>query len=177
MRPVGARLERTGSTWSSICHKLRGVLVCLLTVLLKMMLFILLLHALCPGWVLSLRHDRSCGCLKMIFGTRPHGHRPRLWSFVKFTPSSSTSTTAKRSVRHLRHRSMQELVLDRTPRMVFLHSRRLVLCPFRSSTVSLRLLLRGTRALPPLLVLPPSLHSLRSPSKSCFIDIPCGTLN
>ncbi len=23
-------------------------------------------------------HDRSCGCLKMIFGTRPHGHRPRL---------------------------------------------------------------------------------------------------
>jgi hypothetical protein len=67
--------------------------VCLLTALLKMLLFILLLHALCPGWVLSLRHDRSCGCLKMIFGTRPHGHRPLLSSFVTFTPSSSTSTT------------------------------------------------------------------------------------
>ncbi len=128
--------------------------------------FILLLHDLCPGWVISLRHDRSCGCLKMIFGTRPHGHHPRLCSFVTFTPSSSTSTTVKRSVRHLRHRSMQELVLDRDPRMVFLRSRRLFLCPFHSSTASLRLLLRGTRALPPLLVLPPSLHSLRSPNKS-----------
>jgi hypothetical protein len=127
----------------SICHTLRGVFVCLLTALLKMLLFILLLHALCPGWVLSLRHDRSCGCLKMIFGTRPHGHRPRLCSFVTFTPSSSTSTTAKRSVRHLRHRSMQELVLDRAPRMVFLRSSRMLLCPFRSSTASLRLLCAG----------------------------------
>jgi hypothetical protein len=80
--------------------------VCLLSALLKMLRFILLLHAFCPGWVFSLRHDRSCGYLKMIFGTRPHGHRPRLCSFVTFTPSSSTSTNTKRSVRHLRHRSI-----------------------------------------------------------------------
>ncbi len=151
--------------------------MCLLTALLKMLFFILLLDALCLGWVLSLRHVRSCGCLKMIFGTRPHGHRPRLCSFVTFTPRSLTSTTAKRSVHRLRHRSTQELVLDRAPRMVSLSSRRLLLCPFRSSTASLRLLLRGTRALPPLLVLLPSLHSLRSPSRSCFIGSPSGTLS
>ncbi len=44
--------------------------------------FILLLHVLWSDWVLSLRNVRSCGCLKMIFGTRPHGHHPRLCSFV-----------------------------------------------------------------------------------------------
>jgi hypothetical protein len=60
MRPVGTRLPRTGRTWSSICHTLREVLVCLLTALLKMLLFVLLLHALCPGWVFSLSHVRSC---------------------------------------------------------------------------------------------------------------------
>jgi hypothetical protein len=64
------------------------------------------------GWVISLRHVRSCGCLKMIFGTRPHGHRPHLCSYVTFTPSLLTSTTAKRSVHRLRHRSTQDLVLD-----------------------------------------------------------------
>jgi hypothetical protein len=91
--------------------------------------------------------------------------------------SLQSYTTAKRSVCRLRHRSTQELVLDRAPRMVSLSSRRLLLCPFRSSTVSLRLLLCGTRALSPLLVLPSSLHSLRSPSRSCFIDSPSGTLS
>jgi hypothetical protein len=35
--------------------------------------------------------------------------------------------------------------------MVSLSSRRLLLCPCHNSTVSLRILLRGTRALPPLL--------------------------
>jgi hypothetical protein len=39
-------------------------------------------------------------------------HHPRLCSFVTFTPSSLTSTTAKRSVLRLRHRSTQDLVLD-----------------------------------------------------------------
>jgi hypothetical protein len=67
---------------------------------------------LCLGWVLSLRYVRSCGYLKMIFGTRPHGHHPRLCSFVTFTPRSLTSTTAKRFVCRLRHRSTQELVID-----------------------------------------------------------------
>jgi hypothetical protein len=75
---VGMRLARTGRTWSFICRTLRGVLVCLLTALLKMLHFILRLPASWPGLVLSLRNVRSCGCLKMTFGTRPHGHRPRL---------------------------------------------------------------------------------------------------
>jgi hypothetical protein len=34
-----------------------------------------MLHVLWRGWVLSLRNVRSCGCLRMISGTRPHGHR------------------------------------------------------------------------------------------------------
>jgi hypothetical protein len=58
--------------------------------------------------------------------------------------------------------------------MVSLSNRRLLLCPFRSSTASLRLLLHSTRALYPLLVLLPSLHSLRSPNRSCFIGSPSG---
>jgi hypothetical protein len=33
----------------------------------------------------------------MIFGTRPHGHRPRLCSFVTFTPSSSQVNTGVRA--------------------------------------------------------------------------------
>ncbi len=68
------RLVRTGRTWSSICLTPRGVLVCLLIALLKMMLFTLLRHVLCRGWALSLRNVRSCGCLRMISGTRPLGH-------------------------------------------------------------------------------------------------------
>ncbi len=55
--------------------------------LLRMLYFILLLHDLWSDLVISLRNVRSCSCLKMIFGTRPHGHRPRLCSFVTFTPS------------------------------------------------------------------------------------------
>jgi hypothetical protein len=103
--------------WSNTYPKIAqtyemGVLVCLLPALLKTLIFILLHHALCLGWVLSLRHVRSCGCLKVIFGTRPHGHRPLLYSFVTFTPRSLTSTTVTRSVHRLRHRSTQELVLD-----------------------------------------------------------------
>jgi hypothetical protein len=78
----------------------------------KQMCFILLLHVLWPGLVLSLRNVRSCGCLKMIFGTRPHGHRHRFLSFVTSIPSFLHSTTARRSVRRLRHRSTQGLVLD-----------------------------------------------------------------
>jgi hypothetical protein len=106
---VSGRVKSDDTQGSGISRPTR---ICLLNALLKMMLFILLHHALCLGWVLSLRHVRSCGCLKMIFGTRPHGHRPRLCSFVTFIPISLTSTTAKRSVHRLRHRSTQELVLD-----------------------------------------------------------------
>jgi hypothetical protein len=39
-----------------------------------MLYSILLHHALCPGLVSSPRNVRSCGCLKMTFGTRPRGH-------------------------------------------------------------------------------------------------------
>jgi hypothetical protein len=42
-----------------------------------MLLSVLLRHALYLGWVLSLRNVRSCGCLRMICGTRPLGHRPQ----------------------------------------------------------------------------------------------------
>jgi hypothetical protein len=56
--------------------------------------------------------------------------------------------------------------------MVSLSSRRLLPSHFRDSTASLRLPLRGMRALPPMLVSLPFLHSLRSPSKSCFIGSP-----
>ncbi len=62
--------------------------------------------------------------LWMIFGTRPHGHLPLLCSFVIFTPNSLTSTTVKRSVCRLHHRSTEELVIDRTPKMVSLRTHR-----------------------------------------------------
>ncbi len=100
----------------------------------------------------------------MIFGTRPHGHRSRSCSFVTFTPSLLTSTTAKRSVCRLRHRSTQGLVLDSTPRMVYL-SRRLLVFHYHSSTASLRLPLCGMRALPPILTVLSSLHRIGSPNR------------
>jgi hypothetical protein len=71
--------------------------------------FILVLHTLCPDLVLFLRHVRSCGCLNMIFGTRPHGHRPRLCSFVTFTPSLLTSTGSRRAEQLSQH-SQQRVV-------------------------------------------------------------------
>ncbi len=95
----------------------------------------------------------------MIFGTRPHGHRPSSCFSEIFTPSFLPSSTAKRSVRRLRHRSTQGLVLDRAPRMVYLSSRRLHLSFYRSLTPSLRLPLCGMRALPPMLMLLPFLLS------------------
>ncbi len=162
---VGIRLPRTGRTWSLVYRTMRGVLVCLLTVLLRMKHFILLLHALCPDLVLSLRNVRSCGCLKMIFGTRPYGHHPRLWSFVTFTPSFLTSSTAKRSVCRLRHRSTQGPVLDSAPRMVYLNSRRLIVSHYHRSTASLRIPVCGMRALPPMLTLLTSPHIIGSPNR------------
>jgi hypothetical protein len=47
----------------------------------------------------------------------------------------------------------------------------------RNSIASLRLPLRGMRDLPPTLVLLSFLHSLWSPSRSCFIGSPSGTLS
>jgi hypothetical protein len=39
------------------------------------------------------RNVRSCCCLRMIFGIRPLGHRPRLYSFVTFTLPSHFRTS------------------------------------------------------------------------------------
>ncbi len=112
---VGMRLGRNGRTLSLSCRTLRGVLVCLLTPLLKILHFILLLHTLWSGLALSLRNVRSCGCLKMIFGTRPHGHHPRSYSSVTSIPRFLHSTTSKRRyVSSLNHRLTYGLVLDRT---------------------------------------------------------------
>ena len=40
---------------------------------------------------------RSCGCLKMTYGTRPRGYRPRSYSFATSIPSFLHSTNARRS--------------------------------------------------------------------------------
>jgi hypothetical protein len=90
---------------------------------------------------------------------------PRSCFFLIFTPSFLPSSTAKRSVRRLRHRSTQGLVLDRDPRMVYLRRRRLLLSYSRSSTDSLRLPLGEMRTLPPMLTLLPSLHRIGSPNR------------
>jgi hypothetical protein len=66
---------------------------------------------------------------------------------------------------HNRHRSTQGLVLDSAPRMVYLISRRLLVSHYRSSTASLRLPLYGMRALPPMLTLLSSPHSIGSPNR------------
>ena len=57
MKMVGMRLPRTGRTWSFSCRTLRGVLVCLLTALLKMLNFILLLHAV--TWLGAFSQERQ----------------------------------------------------------------------------------------------------------------------
>ncbi len=48
-----------------------------LMILLKIPLSILLLHGSYLVLVLFPRNVRTCGCPRMIFRTRPHGHRPR----------------------------------------------------------------------------------------------------
>jgi hypothetical protein len=55
--------------------------------LLKMLRFILLRHALSPGLVLPPRNVSACGCPRMIFRTHPHGHRPLFCSSVTSTPT------------------------------------------------------------------------------------------
>jgi hypothetical protein len=142
-----------------------------------MLRFILLLHVLCPDLVLSLRNVRSCGCLKMIFGTRPHGHHPRLYSFVTFTPSFLTSSTVKRSVLRLRHRSTQGLVVDSAPRTVSLSRRSLFPSESRISTASLKLPLCGMRTLPPMLTFLSSPHSIGSPNRYSTTGRPSGISN
>ncbi len=91
--------------------------------------------------------------------------QPSVCSFVTFTSSSLTSTTTKRSVRRLRHRSTQGLVVDSVLRMVYLIGRRLLVSLYRSSTDSLRIPLCGMRTLSPILMLLSSPHSLGSPNR------------
>jgi hypothetical protein len=67
------------------------------TKIIRMMsLSILLFHGLWIVLVLSPRNVRTCDCLRMIFRTRPHGHRPRFYSSVTSTPSFSMSTIVRR---------------------------------------------------------------------------------
>jgi hypothetical protein len=142
-----------------------------------MLYFILLLHVLCPDLVLSLTNVRSCGSLRMIFGTRPHSRRPRLCSFVTSTPNLLPSTTTRSSVRRLSHRSTEGLVVDSAPRTVSLISSRLIPSPSRSSTTSLRLPLCGMRALPPILTSLSSPHNIGSPNRYSSTGSPSGTSN
>ena len=127
-----------------------------------MLHFILRLHALCPGFVLSLRN-----CQELWLPTDDLRYSSS-WSsppLMFLRDIHSTITTAKRSVYRLRHRLTQGLVLDSAPRMVYLSSRRLLVFHYRSSTASLRLPLCGMRALPPMLMLLPSPHNLGSPNR------------
>jgi len=176
-----------------------------------MLLFILLLYILCLGLLFSPRNVRSCGCLRMIFGTRPLGHHPRsssafYWhSKNKLVSLHSTLILGSRGggqrptqcnlsklvlLRDLHTKlisqydckevcvpSQSQGNLDWAPRMVSLISRRLLLFPFRNSTVSLSLPFHGMRDLSPMLVLLTFLHSLRSPSRSYFTVSPSGTLS
>jgi len=64
------------------------------------------------------RQDLWLSKPRMIFGTRPHGHRPRLCSFLTSTPILLPSTTTRRSVHRLSHRSTQGLVIEIVPKMV-----------------------------------------------------------
>jgi len=119
--------------------------------------FIPLLDALSPGLVLFPRNVRACGCPKMVFRTRPLGHRPRFYSSVTCTPSFSLTMGVRRSVRRLSHRRKQGLVVDSAPRTVMmLSSRRLLLFFFRSSTGFLKPITCGERMLP---TCPPSRRS------------------
>ena len=79
-------------------------LVWLFMMLLRMMNFILLHHSSWPDLVSSPRNVRSCGCLKMTYGTRPRGHHPHSYSFLTSIPSFLHSTTPRRSVCSLNHR-------------------------------------------------------------------------
>jgi hypothetical protein len=123
------------------------------------------------------RKVSGCGCQRTFFGTYPHGHRLRFYYFVTSTSNSLLSATARRSVRRLSHRLMFELVLDCAPRMMSLSSRGLLPSHSRSLTASLRLPLCGMRALPPLLTLLPSPHSIRSPNRSSATGSPSLTSN
>jgi hypothetical protein len=87
------------------------------------------------------------------------------------------SRIARRSVRRLNHRSMLGLVVDSAPRTVSLSSRRLLPSPSRSLTAPWRLPLCGMRALPPMLLLLPSPHSIGSPNRYSATGSPSGTSN
>jgi hypothetical protein len=130
------------------------------------------------SWLgVSPRNVRSCGCPRMIFGTCPHGHRPRLYSFVTSTPSLLPSTTTTRSVRRLSHRSTQGLVIEIPPRMVFRSRSRFPPSQSHNSTDSMRLPLCGMRPLPPTLLFLSFRHSTGSPFRCSVIVIPSGTSN
>ena len=171
--------DAPGKAWTHMVlylpHAEGGFGVTFLTMLRKTRLSILLLHGLWLGLVLSPRNVRACGCLRMILRTHPRGYRPRFCFSVTSTSSFSPSIIAKR--RRLSRRSMLGLVVDSAPRTVSRSSRRLLASPFRSLTASLRLPLCGMRALPPMLLLLSSPHSLGSSNRYSVTGRPSGTSN
>ncbi len=122
----------------------------------------------------SPRNVRVCGCPRMIFGTRPHGHRPLFCSSVTSTPHFFPTIGAKR--RRLIHRSMLGIVVDSAPRTVSLSSRSLFHSPSRISTVSLRLP-SGMRALSPMLLLLSSPHNIGLSNRYSVTGSPSRTSN
>jgi hypothetical protein len=48
----------------------------------------------------------SCGSPRMIFRTRPHGHRPRFFSSMTSTPRSLPNFIVRRTVRRLNQTPM-----------------------------------------------------------------------
>ncbi len=124
------------------------------------------------AWLAAFSQNvRTCGCPRMIFKTRPHGHRPRFCSSVTSTRNSLRNITVRRAVRCLRPRLMWGLVADSDPRTVSLSSRRMLPSSFRSSTASMRLPLCGERTLPTLLLLT-SRHRIGSPCRSSACGSP-----
>ena len=120
--------------------------------------------------MLSPRNVRSSGCPRMVFRTRPHGHRPSFSSSGTSTPSFLPSTIVRRNVCRLSQRSMLGLMVDSTPRTVSLSSRKLLPSSFHNLTTSLSLPLCGMRTLSPMLLLLSSPHIIGSPNR--YSEVP-----
>ena len=177
---VGMCLARTGSTWSSICRTLRvflnffGVSFNCVT---KDVSFYTTTSRF-VSWIGAFSQERQKLWLpKDDLQDSSSWSSPPLLLLRDIHSNLISQYDCKRSVRRLNHRVMQELVLDWSPRMMSLSSKRILPSHFHSLTTSLRLPLCGMRALTPMLALLPFLHNLRSPSRSCFIVSPSGTLS
>ena len=125
-------------------------------------------------YFLILRNVRSCGCLKMIFGIRPLGHRPRLCSFV----TSIVSFLFQYDCQEVCAPSQSQVNVGTSARLSSQDGVSQQQCSpqahFRSLTVSLRFPLSGMRALPVRLMF---LSSPGSPNRYSATGSPSGTSN